>query len=422
MNIWERVTAAFGTKSGTVVAVQNATALPLIVRGSEMFDSLTGGLGSAPSESNAMTVSAIYAAINLKAGAIASMPVHLYSQTVSGERDKLQDDALWWVLNEQFNPRWSAAHGWEFLVQSLMLHGNAYAEILRGPGGAIRGLMPLHPRRVSVAVWPDGERLAYAIAPDPDVRAIDAKVRVLDQDDMLHVAGLGFDGLTAPSPLRHSLRMTGGVALAAQEFSSQFFANSARPDYALTTPGAMGADAIETMRAQIDERHRGPGNVGRPMVLTNGLDIKTLTMPLEDMQLLETRKFQIEEIARVYGVPPFMIGHNEKTTSWGAGVEAMGTGFVRYALRQDLNKFTNEINRKFFRTSRRVVEFDTTELERADTKSLFESFRIAVGRAGEPGFMTTEEVRDRLNLKRKPDGTLNPGVTNNEPSAPPAGQ
>jgi len=158
------------------------------------------------------------------------------------------------------------------------------------------------------------------------------------------------------------------------------------------------------------------------MLLTNGLDIKTLTMPLEDMQLLETRKFQIEEIARVYGIPPFMLGHNEKTTSWGAGVEAMGTGFVRYSLRQDLNKFTNEINRKFFRTARRVVEFDTTELERADTKSLFESFRIAVGRAGEPGFMTTEEVRDRLSLKRVPDGTLNPGVTPNAQAAPPAGQ
>jgi HK97 family phage portal protein len=216
--------------------------------------------------------------------------------------------------------------------------------------------------------------------------------------------------------------MTGGVALSAQQFSAQFFANSARPDYALTTDQKLSPEAIESMRAQIDERHQGPANVGRPMLLTNGLDIKTLTMPLEDMQLLETRKFQIEEIARVYGIPPFMLGHNEKTTSWGAGVEAMGTGFVRYSLRQDLNKFTGEINRKFFRTARRVVEFDTTELERADTKSLFESFRIAVGRAGEPGFMTTEEVRDRLHLKRRPDGTLNPGVTLNEQAAPPSGQ
>lgn len=418
MSIWQSIGRSLG------FGVQNAVPAPLIIRGSSLFDDLTGGMGqvAAPSEHTAMTVSAIYAAINLKAGAIAALPVHLYKQDPNGERDRLTDETLWWVLNEQFNPRWSAAHGWEFLVQSLMLHGNAYAEILRGPGGVIRGLMPLHPHRVSVGVWPDGERLAYAVEPDPDVRSATNRTRVLDQDDILHVAGLGFDGLTAPSPLRHSLRMTGGVALSAQQFSAQFFANSARPDYALKTEQKLSPEAIEAMRAQIDERHQGPANVGRPMLLTNGLDIKTLTMPLEDMQLLETRKFQIEEIARVYGIPPFMLGHNEKTTSWGAGVEAMGTGFVRYSLRQDLNKFTNEINRKFFRTARRVVEFDTTELERADTKSLFESFRIAVGRAGEPGFMTTEEVRDRLNLKRKPDGTLNPGVKPDEPAAPPSGQ
>ena len=401
--------------------VSEPVATSLIVRGSDTFDAFTGGLATALSEETAMTVSAIYAAINLKAGAIAALPVNIFSQTVAGERDKLPDDGLWWVLNEQFNARWSAAHGWEFLQQSLMLHGNAYAEILRRQDGAIRGLTPLHPRRVSVGVWPDGERLAYAVQPDPDVRSPSAKVRVIDQDDMIHVAGLGFDGVTAPSPLRHSLRMTGGVAQAAQQFSSQFFENSARPDYALKTEQTLGPEKVEELRAQIDERHRGPYNAGRPMVLTNGLDLKVLTMPLEDMQLLETRKFQIEEIARVYGIPPFMLGHNEKTTSWGSGVEAMGVGFVRYSLRQDLNKFTNEINRKFFRTARRVVEFDTTELERADTKSLFESFRIALGRAGEPGFMTTEEVRDRLNLKRKPDGTLNPGAKN-EPPAPPAGQ
>lgn len=418
MTIWQDIGRRLG------IGVQNSVPTSLIVRGSEAFGELVGGDGytPVPTETSALTVSAIYASINLKAGAIAALPVHVYSQALDGERDRLPDDALWWVLNEQFNPRWSAAHGWEFLVQSLMLHGNAYAEILRGPSGAIRGLMPLHPRRISVGVWPDGERLAYAVAPDPDVRSSSAGARVLDQDDMIHVAGLGFDGMTAPSPLRHALRMTGGVALSAQQYSGQFFANSARPDYALTTAKAMSPESVEQMRAQIDERHRGPGNVARPMLLTNGLDLKVLSMPLEDMQLLETRRFQIEEIARVYGIPPFMLGHNEKTTSWGSGVEAMGVGFVRYSLRQDLNKFTNELNRKLFRTARRVVEFDTTELERADTKSLFESFRIAVGRAGEPGFMSTEEVRARLNLKRKPDGVLNPGVTGNEQAAPPAGQ
>jgi HK97 family phage portal protein len=122
------------------------------------------------------------------------------------------------------------------------------------------------------------------------------------------------------------------------------------------------------------------------------------------MQLLQTRQFAIEEIARIYGIPPFMIGHNEKTTSWGSGVEAMGTGFVRYALRQHLNKIENEVNRKLFRTASKVAQFDTTELERADTKSMFESMRIAIGRSGEPGFLTINEARARLSLKRLDGG------------------
>jgi len=130
-------------------------------------------------------------------------------------------------------------------------------------------------------------------------------------------------------------------------------------------------------------------------------------MPIEDMQLIETRRFQVEEIARIYGVPPFMIGHTDKTTSWGSGIDAMGAGFVRFTLRDHLNAYENELNRKFFRTSRWIAKFDTSELERADLKTLLESYRIALGRAGERAIMTVEEVRNRLDLPRVADGDLN---------------
>ena len=125
------------------------------------------------------------------------------------------------------------------------------------------------------------------------------------------------------------------------------------------------------------------------------------------------RQFQIEEICRVYGVPPFMVGHNEKTTSWGSGVAEMGTSFVRYVLRSHLNAFQNEINRKFFRTAKTVAEFDTFELERADLKTLFETFRSAIGRAGEDGFMTVQEVRRLISYPATPEvGELNKGQAN----------
>ena len=422
MSMWKMISDALGL--GPAGGVQNSAPLPSIVRGNEMWDDLVASSGGlvVPNERTALQISAIYACVNLIAGAISAMPMNIFRQAPDGERDRLPNDNLWWLLNEQMTPRWSAASGWEFLVLSLLLYGDAFAKIVRNRAGEVVGLTPVHPWRVSVAVTPDGLRLVYAIEKDPAVLGSTLEREVLDQDDVLHVAGFGFDGTRGLSPLRHSLRMAGSVALATQEYSARFFANSARPDYILETEHKLGPEAVEQLRSQVEQRYGAPINSHRPMVLTNGLTAKTLSLPLEDLQLLQVRQFQIEEIARIYGVPPFMIGHTEKTTSWGSGVEGMGKGFVRYTLRGHLNKFQNEINRKFFRTAARVAEFDTTELERGDTKGLFEAFSIAVGRAGEPGFMTVAEVRERLNLKRTPDGDLNPGGTNAEQPAPPAGE
>lgn len=399
-----------------------SASLPNIVRGSSLFDDLVG-YGSAgltlPTEQTALTVSAIYACVNLIAGAIATLPINVFSRATDGELTAQPSDELWWILNEQMSPRWSAPSGWEFLIQSVLLPGDAYARILRDATGKMIGLDPLHPSRVQTVT--DGQRLLYLVEPDANVLAAFRGERVtLDQDDVIHIAGFGFDGVRSLSPLRGALRMTGAVALATQDYSARFFANSARPDYALQTDQALSPEKVEQLRAQIAERHGGSANSHRPMVLTSGLEVKTISLPAEDMQLLATRQFQIEEIARIYGVPPFMIGHSEKTSSWGSGVEAMGIGFVRYCLRRHLNKITHELNRKLFRTARRVCAFDTSDLERADFKSLIDGFRIALGRAGEPGFITAEEARAGLGMPRAPvHGTLNPGVATNAPAAEP---
>lgn len=400
MSFRQRLAEFIGGKKP--ISVENNTPLPLITRASSLWDSFvdSGSNGASLSETTALTVSAIYACVNLIAGAIAALPVHIYKQDISnGERDRLFDDTLIWVFNEQMMPRWSAANGWEFMVQSLLLQGDAFARILRNSYSEPIGLEPFHPRRVTVAVSMSLTRLVYIV--EPEFAGTGINPLVLDQDDMLHVGGFGFNGLRGLSPLRNALRTTGYASNAMQEFSANFFANSARPDYALTTEQKMGQEAIDTLRAQIDEQHKGPAKAHRPMLLHSGLDIKTITMPLEEMQLLESRQFQIEEIARIYGVPPFMIGHNEKTTSWGSGIDSMGIGFVRYSLRQHLNKFQTEINRKFFRTAARVAEFDTTDLERADTKGFYEGLRIAVGRAGEPQLMTVNEARAEMRRNKK---------------------
>lgn len=360
-----------------------------------------------PTEQTAFQISAVYACCNLIAGAIAALPMHVFRVSPNGDRDRTTTDPIWWLLNEEMSPRWNAASAWEYMGLSLLLHGDAFARIYRNPLAQPVEIEPIHPSLVSVALDYINRRLIYTIQPESGTNLPEV---VLDQDDMIHVPGFGFNGFRGMSPLRYALRMPGAVALAAQDFSASFFANSARPDYVFQTDQKLSPEAIELLRGQIEQRHQGASKAFRPMVLQGGLELKPITMPIGDMELIATRQFQIEEIARVYGVPPFMIGHNEKTTSWGSGVEAMGIGFVRFSLRQHLNKFETELNRKLFRTAARRAEFDTFDLERADMKSMFEGFRVALGRAGEPGWMTTTEIRSRLNLKREPDGQLNTGA------------
>lgn len=377
-------------------------------RGDGVWESFTAGY-SAPSEQAIMRVTAASSCVKLIAGAIASLPMHVYQRAIDGDLTRDVNADLWWILNEQFCPRWSASAGWSFMVGSLLLHGDGFAEIQRNNTGRIVGLVPIHPNRVRVIATPDGSRLIYEVQPDPTIEAPAqsvASMRVLDQDDILHVPGFGFNGLRGMSALRYSLANSGTLAINAQDFSSQFLKNMARPDFALRTDQQLTPEGYERLKASIEDSHKGPMNAGKPMILEGGLDIKTLTMPLEEMQLLETRKFQVEEIARAFGVQPFMIGHTEKTSSWGTGVEAMGAGFVRYTLRDHLNTFQNEINRKFFRTARFSAEFDTTELERADTLAMFNAIRVALGRAGEPAFMTLEEARQMLRLPKKMIGTV----------------
>jgi HK97 family phage portal protein len=345
----------------------------------------------------AMSIGAVYACVSLIAGAIASMPLKFYVRRDSGEREAYTPDT-WWLFNEAWMPCWAAATAWEFTTQSLLLRGDWFARIHRQSplSPRIIGIEPWHPDRVDVERR--DERLRYALYPQDGLQPAGAKPLVLDQDDVLHVAGPGFDGRRGMSQIATVLRNTGAISLAADEHSAAFFRNSARPDYALATDRSLDAEQVERLRAQVAENHRGAGNAYRPMVLVNGLKVAPITMNAEDAQLIETRGFQVEDIARIFGVPPHMIGHSEKTTSWGSGVEQMGLGFVKYTLQRHLVKIEQEINRKVFRTARNFCEFMTAGLERGDIKTRSEAYRIAVGRAGEPGWLTVNEVRRAENL------------------------
>jgi HK97 family phage portal protein len=161
------------------------------------------------------------------------------------------------------------------------------------------------------------------------------------------------------------------------------------------------------------ERNSGQGSKRTPVVLAGGMKLHQLTMSAQDAELLSQRGFQIEEICRAFGVPPFMVGHTEKTTSWGSGVEQMSIGFVKYTLQRHLVAFEQEINHKLFKTSRNFSEFVTAGLERGDLKGRYEAYRIALGRAGEPSWMKASEIRKLENMPA--DDSFD-----NQPAATPA--
>ena len=358
--------------------------------------------GDTLTEKTALAISSIYAAAGLIAGAIAGLPLHIYETTDAG-RSRVEADPLWDVFNVEMAPAWAAPVAWEFLVMSLLFHGNFYAQIIRKGGGlsapVASGFEPIHPQRVQVLREPVSRRLVYVV--QPDQTAMGDAVQVIDQDDMIHVPGFGFDGRIGYSPLRLALGDAGLLAKSTQDLSAAFFKNGARPDYFLLTDGKLNPEAVAELRNQWSGQHQGTGNAFKPAILTGGMKPHAISLPFEEVQMVATRQFQIEEIARIFGVPPFMIGHTEKTTSWGSGVEQMGIGFVKYTLMRHLTKIQTEVRRKCFQGTTKFPEFATAALERGDLKSQSEAFRIALGRAGEKPWMKVSEVRRLLNLSHE---------------------
>lgn len=366
--------------------------------------------GLVMSETAARGVSTVVACTNLLAGSIASLPLHIYRRTPDGRERATSGigEAIWWLFNERPHPEWPAAAWWQFMSDSRLFHGDAFALIRRGGAYGVDPVSfePWHPLAVTPFRF-DG-RIKYRLSPKwPGDHSL-----VVEPDDMLHIPGPGFDGLRSMSQLKHGLLYPAGIASAADQQAGQVMADGARPDMAIEIPGTMGEAQREDFRKRWMDRHSGQGSKRAPVILAGGAKLHQLTMTMEDAQLLATRSMQVEEICRVFGVPPHMVGHVEKTTSWGSGVEQMSIGFVKYTLQRHLVAFEQEINHKLFKTSKHFSEFLTAGLERGDTKTRFEAYRVALGRAGEQSWIHPSEIRSLENLPRDPelDKPPNPAV------------
>ncbi|WP_256586161.1 MULTISPECIES: phage portal protein [Pseudomonadaceae] len=354
----------------------------------ELFNVASSYAGPVVNAQTAMRSSAVYACVSIIAGAIASLPLPVYQRTDDGR--ERADHPFWWMLNEQAGPCFTAYSFWEYMISAKLLRGDAHAYIVRNGAGVPQELLPL-PRHCVIAEKRNG-RLVYFVD-------LDGEYLGLDQDDVLHFPSLGFDGVKSPSVISLAAKQSVGVSLAAEEYAARFFSNGMRSDFALSHPGNPTKAQVELIREMWAERHQGPAKNHLPAVLVGGMEVKELTMSAEDSQLLETRKWQVVDIARAFGVPPHMIGETEKSSSWGSGIEQMSIGFVRWTLNRHLKPIEQELNRKLWPSSPRYfVEFNREGLMAGDSKAEAEYFTKALGGPGAQGYMTVNEVRRIKNL------------------------
>lgn len=358
-------------------------------RGSSLFNLLTAG--GATSESIALSVSTVYSCVSLIGGAIGGLPFKIYRRTEKG-RDRVDSD-LWWLFNEAPTDNWTAASAWDLVAQSNLLRGDAYWRILRrnALSPQIVGFEPLLPDWVKGKRDRDG-RLLYTITyPDRPRETI-------EQSDMLHFPGVGFNGVRSLTPLQYALRHGVGIAAAADEFSAEFFRSGAATDTVMHTPGKVSEEQRQALKDRWFEQQGGL-KARTPLVLSGEWKVERLSLSAQDAQLLASRQFQVEELCRIFGVPPHMAMKTDAQTSWGSGIEAMSIGFVRYTLRRHLTRIEQEINRKVWPRSLRIYgEFETDALMSGDSTAQSAYFAKALGGPGAQGWMTVNEVRTLKNL------------------------
>ena len=339
----------------------------------------------------AKKASAVFACMRILGGTGGSLPCQIFKRLLDGGRELDTSLSLYRTLHEQPNPLYSAFTYWQAVIQHIHFYGNSYTWLLRKGNGEVENLFLLDPR--GVITKRIGMRWGY------EVTLVDNQKKIIDQKDILDFPNTFFDMKTGRGTSTISAGAQAiGLSLATEAHSARFFANAAEPSMIVKYPKLVTQDMKEEIRKYIVEKSGGQ-MAHSPLVLSQGAEVSVLTMKAVDAQLLQSRVFQVEDIARLFGLPPWMIGSTEKTTSWGAGVEQMGIAFVVYALRSQLTMMEQELDRKLFPARTHFAEFNVSGLLRGDIKSRYAAYRIALGGNQLPGFMDIDEIRKLENLE-----------------------
>lgn len=360
----------------------------------ELFAPAGQNVGPAVTDGSALQVGTVYACLEKLGGVVLQLPLHHYGLNADGDRERIMPpQPIWWLLNESPSPAWTAASWKEWIVRCVKLRGDQHTQILRNARGEAIGLMPLHPDYVQVSTV--NKRLRYAVWDADAVRAYG-----VDQDDILHFTGFGFDGERSVSAIKWAARNAISNSLSSAAFMGKSLADHGMPRISIEYPGKLDSDQAQIVRSSFVSTYLSPESKSRfPFVSTQGGKIVPLDISPVDLELMAARRMDKAEICEALGVPPIIIGDSEKTSSWGTGVEQVTLGWVRFSVQPMLARWEEEMNRKLFRRAGQFVEFSLEALLRGDSKAQSEAFRAAIGGPGTGnGYMTVNEIRKLKNL------------------------
>ncbi len=355
-------------------------------------------VGAKVNEFTAMQTTAVYACVRILAESIAGLPLHVYEYRGNG-KERVPGHPLYFLLHDSPNPEITSFIFRETAMIHLLLWGNSFSQIIRDGMRRVVGLYPLLPNRMSVDRDEHGE-LVYTYTPmsDSNPNLKSGQSIKLRRQDVLHIPGLGFDGLVGYSPIAMA-RNAVGMTLACEEYGSAFFANGARPGGVLKHPGVLKDPS--KLRESWQAVYGGTANTGKVVVLEEGVDYQQISIPPEEAQFLETRKFQIDEIARLYRVPPHMIGDLEKSSF--NNIEQQSLEYVKYTLNPWVVRWEQSLQKALFlpsEQSKYFIKFNVDGLLRGDYQSRMQGY--AIGRQN--GWLSANDILFRIATPKRPTG------------------
>ncbi|SEO63551.1 phage portal protein, HK97 family [Luteibacter sp. UNC138MFCol5.1] len=378
-------------------ALINWLGIPIQLTSSEFWQEWfgTSKSGKSVSAQSAMQLSTVWACVRLVSETVPSLPLKLYRRLPDGSRELARNHELFRVLCQSPNKEMTPFRFMLMLVASLCLRHNAFVEKVR-VGRKIVSLVPLLPQCVTVKRLDSGA-LEYTFS-EPGKQP-----RKIAEDDMMHIRGFGLDGVCGSDPLKYG-RDVLGSAMAADEAAGAVFANGMQTSGVLThEAGTLKPGQREELRKSLNT-FAGSKNAGKLMVLEAGLKYQGISMDPEAAQMLETRRFNVEEICRWFKVPPYMVGHTDKQSSWASSVEGMNLLFLVHSLAPMLENIEQEIQRCLLGAANDeyYAEFSVEGLLRADSAGRAQFYIHAL----QNGWMSRNDVRRLENLPPVPGGDV----------------